>query len=93
MLQAPRDARSVAVAWILLHRPLARRRQIIASRHGRRAWDASFLTCDVHNGHRTTVFETFAFESETWSGDVDAGRDFFLLSGSKFFLEVLRDLF
>ena len=63
MLQAPRDARSVAVAWILLHRwPLARRRQIIASRHGRRAWDASFLTCDVHNGHGTTVFETFAFE-------------------------------
>ena len=29
-------------AWILLNRPLARRRQIIASRHGRRAWDFIF---------------------------------------------------
>ena len=40
----------------------------------------SFLTCDVHNGHGTTVFETFAFECGTWSGDVDAGRDFFYLA-------------
>jgi len=41
MLQAPREARSVAVDLDITHRPLARRRQIIASRHGRRAWDAS----------------------------------------------------
>ena len=52
----------------------------------------SFLTCDVHNGHGTPVFETFAFECGTWSCDVDAGRDFFVY-GSRFFLEVLRDLF
>ena len=38
----------------------------------------SFLTCDVHNGHGTPVFETFAFECGTWSCDVDAGRDFFV---------------
>ena len=55
----------------------------------------SFLTCDVHNGHGTTVFETFAFECETWSGAVDAGRDCFVFA-SRFVLEVLRmgwDLF
>ena len=40
----------------------------------------SFLTCDVHNGHGTPVFETFAFECGTWSGDVDAGRDFFVFA-------------
>ena len=26
------------------------------------ALGTSFFTCDVHNGHGTTVFETFAFE-------------------------------
>ena len=25
-------------------------------------WTLSFVTCDVHNGHGTPVFETFAFE-------------------------------
>ena len=78
-------------AWILLHRPLARRRQIIAPRHGRRAWDASFLICDVHNGHGTTVFETFAFECVEHGAAMRPGATF--LYGSRFFLEVLRDLF
>ena len=49
----------------------------------------SFLTCDVHNGHGAPVFETFAFECETWSGDVDAGRDFFAFV-CRLVLEVLR---
>ena len=52
----------------------------------------AFVTCDVHNGHGTPVFETLLLSVGTWSGDVDAGRDFFLF-GSRFFLEVLRDLF
>ncbi len=40
-------------------------------------WTLSFLTCDIHNGHGAPVFETFAFECGTWSGD-EAGRDFFV---------------
>ena len=61
MIQAPHEAPSNAVDFDITHRPLAHRRQIIASRHGRRAWDFIF-TCDVHNGHGTPDFETFAFE-------------------------------
>ena len=49
----------------------------------------AFLTCDVHNGHGTTVFETFAFEC----GNMERrrrGRARLLCIGQKVFLGVLE---